>query len=275
MALTDFETRPSRHRGGAAGHDDTARHRRSPIAAARFLLWERRHRIVATSFLGGLAAALMPILTYPGQPERPPPDWIPLLEAAAARGPLATLTGSELAAAVYQQPGGLVPHFYNWPAALATVVTLLLAVVAVWFGDASRRLLALGCLGFGGLIVIASLDANWSPFLETGIPGVMAVQRYCAGPAPFLFSVVVLRVGRDASAPVAGYYAGRADGRRRCACLRRGVSVAVPTSVDCGHNLDDAVEQAASACAAGHHAARVTATPPHLFVTVPFSILTR
>jgi hypothetical protein len=165
----------------------------SPLAAARLTLPRRRDRVPAIAFFVGLAADLVPIFTA----SRPhsPFDLPAAAAAAAARGPLVTFTGSELAARFYPRVAGVDQHdhLYAWPAALAAVAVLALAAIAIVRGSTSRRLLTIASLLLGSAIIVLSLHSNWTSLLRIDQAGVvLAVQRYSAGPCLFFLTAIVL-----------------------------------------------------------------------------------
>jgi hypothetical protein len=162
-----------------------------PLVAVRFALPRRRDRVPAIAYLVGMAITIVPILTA----TRPhsPFDLTGALEASAARGPMVTFTGPELAAHVYPKLVGHGQHFYWWPAALATVVTLALAGIAIVWGTPSRRFLVIASLFLGSAIIFTSLHSNWADMLRINATGVvMTVERYSAGPCLFFLTAIAV-----------------------------------------------------------------------------------
>lgn len=170
----------------------------APLAAVRLALPRRRDRAPAIVFFIGLAVQFSHVLA--ADRGHNPIDTTALLGGAAARGPMVTLTGPELAIYLYPRlVHRLLGGFYSWPAVLALIVVVGLAGVAIVRGDASRRLLTLACLCFGGAVICVSLYANWRA--ELGIHYGMNVQRYSAAPGPFFFAAIALGLAERPRVP--------------------------------------------------------------------------
>jgi hypothetical protein len=247
----------------------------APLAAARLALPRRRDRAPAIAYFVALAATLVPIFTY----KRPhfPLDVSAALAASAARGPMVTFTGSELAAHWYPRLARLYEHFYAWPAALALVLMLGLAGIAIVFGNASRRFLTVACLFLGSAVILISLYANWNPNLR--VPGegtVLFVQRYSAAPGVFFFTAIALGLAQSARPPW----------RYVIVAARIVVAVVIAAGVvyqwrDAttpveGITWSEAIATAERECATGQTDVKIRTIPePRTFVQVPCTYLRR
>lgn len=163
----------------------------APVAVARLALPRRRERVPATAYLLGLAAALVPIISG-GRPHQAP-ELVPIMTAAAARGPLVMFLGPELASSGMV----LLSRKHVWLAllitALATGTVALFAGVAIIRCGRSQRSLVIMLVGFGSAILFLSLRQNWAPELRFDPPKFsMSVMRYSAAPCLFFVNAVMI-----------------------------------------------------------------------------------
>lgn len=163
----------------------------APIALARLVLPRRRDRWPATAYLFGLAAALVPIIPT-GRPHRSP-ELFPIMTATAARGPLVTFLGPELAS----DSMVTLSREHRWLALLVTILATaaiaLFAGLAIVRGGKAQRMLVIMLLGFGSAILFLSLRQNWASELRFDPPRfTMAVPRYSAAPCLFFMTVVLM-----------------------------------------------------------------------------------
>jgi hypothetical protein len=176
----------------------------APIAVARLLLPQRRDRVPATAYLFGLAAALVPIIPT-GRPHQSP-ELIPIMTAAAARGPLVTFLGPELASdslVAISRKNGWLPLLIM---ALATVAVAVLAGVAIVRGGNSQRVLVMMLVGYGSAMLFLSLRQNWTPGLRFNPPNLtMSVERYSTTPCLFFLTAVVVGLAETFQDRVARY----------------------------------------------------------------------
>ncbi|WP_112269664.1 hypothetical protein [Lentzea terrae] len=159
----------------------------APIALLRLVLPGRM--ITIGFFLGSAAQACAVLLSEGRAYSKEAVDPLQLVLAAAFRGPLVALTGSEGVAKFF-------PRFGFWPALAAVLVFLVPIVFALVWGSPAHRFVAVSAVTLHGLVLGASLVANWMGGLEVHyVWAVMFGQRYSIAPCLFLFAA--LAVGLD------------------------------------------------------------------------------
>ncbi|MBT8223979.1 MAG: hypothetical protein HKP61_09205 [Dactylosporangium sp.] len=245
----------------------------APLAAVRLALPRRRDRAPAIAFFLGLAAALVPILTATRPHSLIDPSAV--VVSSAARGPLVTFTGSELAAYLYPGMASQYERLYAWPALLAVLLVCGLAGIAIVRGNAARRGLTIASLLLGSALILMSLYKNWEQLLLiTAADVVLDVQRYSAGPCLFFFTGIVLGL----AGPI------RSRWRYAMVATRVAVIAVIATGVvyqwqsDApllkGITWSEAMAEAKRECASGETEVKIKTIPEtRTFVTVPCTYL--
>jgi hypothetical protein len=238
----------------------------APLALLRLALPAWRERLSALAFGVALVGQVVAVLLGTRAPySNDAVDPVQVLLASLLRGPVVAFTGSEQVARVY-------PRFGNWPVLAAVVLALVPIALAVVRGDGTRRFLAWLGAGYGGLIIVIVLVANWSVALQVQQPGVvLAAQRYSVAPCLFLLTAVA--AGLDLAH------------RHRATVVTSRVIVGVVLSVSIGLHMwtgagrlngvpwGTSVTEARQQCTNGEPEARLVHEPAGWFFVVPCDVI--